>query len=68
MYFDPIYMEIMGNQNFEFCTFWVFFAHQQSITLLFQKPPPYPMFEILISSLLHTLRNKKYRKKNVLSN
>ena len=60
--FYPIYMEIMGNQNFEFCTFVPFFANQQSVTLLFQKPSPYQMFEILILSLFHTLMKTNYRK------
>ena len=26
MYFDPIYLEIVGNQNFEFSNFWKIFC------------------------------------------
>ena len=50
----------MGNQIFGFFPFWAFLAQQQSI---FQKSQPFLLFEILVSSLFHTLREKNYQKK-----
>ena len=53
----------MGNQIFLFFPFWAFLAHQQSITLLFEKSQPFLLFEILISCLFHILKEKNYQKK-----
>ena len=66
MYYDPIFMEIMGNQTIEFLHFLPIFGQLRKLTVVFEVYQTSPVFQLLILGLWNTFRKNNYRRKSFI--